>query len=162
MSHQVWSFSRSVCSGWSWNNDCFCWGFFGWCFFCFFTKLYGLSQQEILKNRSVKPQELESQMMTVQRGSSISVEDMWNSFRGGTTSGAWFSVQIPPVADLFRSGNCAGCQGQTNISRGGGQHWWAFSGGFLQLKGATTTTSTASLTTTLPRPLPPPKPYCIL
>lgn len=29
-------------------------------FFCFFTNLYGLSQQEILKNRSVKPQELES------------------------------------------------------------------------------------------------------
>lgn len=98
MSHEVWSVSRSVCSGWFWNNDSFCWGFFGWWENLLFVELYGLSQQEILKNRSVKPQELESQMMIVQRGSSISVEDMWNSFRGGTTSVAWLSVQTPPVA----------------------------------------------------------------
>ena len=43
---------------------------------CFLMELYGLSQQEILKNRLVKPLKLESQMMTVQRGSSIPVEDM--------------------------------------------------------------------------------------
>lgn len=31
--------------------------------------------KEILKNRTIKPQELESQMMPLQRGSSISVEE---------------------------------------------------------------------------------------
>ncbi len=83
-------------------------------------------------------------MMTVQK-------DMWNSFQKGTSSVACFSVQTPCAADVFRSGNCAGCQGQTNISSGGQLLWVAFS----NWKEPTTTTIATSLTTTLPRPLPP-------